>query len=149
LNDLSVIYIEGSMAVFNNTGTDGGGIALYGKSILLLAPNTKLHIYNNTAGHRGGGIFTDSTHCPILAQGSSKQFIAFVNISDNTAAIGDDIYGFVHSNIDDCAYNIKFNPNIQQVGYPVHFCFCNGPINSYLQCIYYLYLYKKFSQDNF
>ena len=30
LND-SVVHIEGSMAIFNNTGTDGGGIALHGR----------------------------------------------------------------------------------------------------------------------
>jgi hypothetical protein len=59
LNDSSVIYIEKSMAIFNNTGTDGGGIALYGRSLLVLTPNTKLHIYNNTASYRGGGIFND------------------------------------------------------------------------------------------
>jgi hypothetical protein len=47
------------MAIFNNTGTDGGGIALHGNSILVLTPNTKLHIYNNTASYRGGGIFND------------------------------------------------------------------------------------------
>jgi hypothetical protein len=60
LNDLTILYIgDGVTEIFNNTGTDGGGIALYGRSLLVLTPNTKLHIYNNTASYRGGGIFND------------------------------------------------------------------------------------------
>jgi hypothetical protein len=60
LNDSSVIYIEKSMAIFNNTGTDGGGIALYGGSqIVLEKPTSQLSIYDNYASYRGGGIFND------------------------------------------------------------------------------------------
>ena len=130
----SVIHIEGSTAIFNNSGTDGGGIALHGRSVLVITPNTKLHIYGNTASYRGGGIFSlpaDLMSCHITRSGS-KQPNMSVNISDNTAVIGNDIYGF---DARKCDNKIYFNPNIQQVSYPVKFCFCNETIHSISQCV--------------
>ena len=139
----SVIHIEGSMAICNNTGTDGGGIALHGNSILVLTPNTKLHIYNNTASYRGGGIFSksDLTGC-LITESGSKQPNVSVNISDNTAVIGNDIYGF---DARKCTNKIHFNSDIQQVGFVVIICFCNGPIHSYSQCTYNLPYQNVFS----
>jgi hypothetical protein len=105
----SVLHVEGSLTIFNNTGTNGGGIELYEGSLLVLAPNTKLHIYNNTAD-RGGGLFTECFYCPMIqAQGGSKQPNILVNISDNTAVIGNDIYVF---DARKCDNKVHFNSDI-------------------------------------
>ena len=50
-----------STSVFhNNTGTDGGGLAMYGESYLVFEENSLLNFTNNKAKHRGGAIFVNT-----------------------------------------------------------------------------------------
>ena len=46
--------------IHNNTGIDGGGLALYGDSYLLLEDGSRLTFTNNTA-QRGGAMFADAS----------------------------------------------------------------------------------------
>jgi hypothetical protein len=55
----STIIMEKTVTIYNNTGTSGGGIALYDRSEIVLMSDSNLLIYNNFASNRGGGIFND------------------------------------------------------------------------------------------
>ena len=51
-----------STSIFhNNTGIDGGGLAMYGNSYLVFQEYSLLNFTNNKAKHRGGAIFVDSS----------------------------------------------------------------------------------------
>ena len=58
----TVVVVNGTSSIFcNNTGIDGGGLALYADSYLLFqAGYTVLNLINNSAIHRGGAIFVDA-----------------------------------------------------------------------------------------
>ena len=47
---------KGVNTIANNTGFDGGGVFL-DSSYIAFAPQSKLHILNNRAKKRGGGIY--------------------------------------------------------------------------------------------
>ena len=54
-----------STSIFhNNSGIDGGGLAMYGESYLVFEENSLLHFTNNSANHRGGAIFVSATLLP-------------------------------------------------------------------------------------
>ena len=59
----SAVIVNGnSTSVFhNNTGIDGGGLAMYGNSYLVFQEYSLLNFTNNKAKHRGGAIFVDSS----------------------------------------------------------------------------------------
>ena len=50
--------MNGTSVFHNNTGIDGGGLALYRNSYLVFYENSVLNFTNNTA-QRGGAIFVD------------------------------------------------------------------------------------------
>ena len=53
------LLLNGTLVLLNNTGIDGGGLALYQRSYLVLYKNSVLNFTNNTAKQRGGAIFVD------------------------------------------------------------------------------------------
>ena len=53
------LFLNGTLVLHNNTGIDGGGLALYRRSYLVLYENSVLNFTNNTAKQRGGAIFVD------------------------------------------------------------------------------------------
>ena len=55
----TVIFVNSnSTSVFhNNTGIDGGGLAMYGESYLVFEENSHLNFTNNMAKQRGGAIY--------------------------------------------------------------------------------------------
>ena len=55
----STITLSGNISFLNNTGVNGGAMALY-SSILKIAPNTTVLFYNNTATETGGFIYVDT-----------------------------------------------------------------------------------------
>ena len=57
----TVILINSdSTSIFhNNSGIDGGGLAMYGESYLVFKENSILHFTNNKAMNRGGAIFVN------------------------------------------------------------------------------------------
>ena len=88
---------SGSASVIhNNTGIDGGGLAFYGESYLLLEDSSLLTFTNNTA-QRGGAMFVDaSTASPFNTQlepcfyqfpGNSQSRSGKVTLSGNQAIV--------------------------------------------------------------
>ena len=142
----SQITFDGHSIFLNNSGINGGGIALYESSRLLLYEhiNKTLNIsfFNNFASVSGGGIFVSqvvgvdkSTDCsfeviPHRSYYNSSATFYFVN---NTAAIsGDILYG---GNVDKCYKEDEFKnlfDYLQQTGLsvvssdPVKVCFCQS-----------------------
>ena len=51
---------DSASVIHNNTGIDGGGLALYAYSYLLLEDGSLLTFTNNTA-QRGGAIFAEAS----------------------------------------------------------------------------------------
>ena len=58
----TVVLSDNSISiVHNNTGIDGGGLAMYGKSYLVFQEYSLLNFTNNKAKHRGGAMFVDKS----------------------------------------------------------------------------------------
>ena len=55
----SNIRITGNLSFHNNTGMDGGGMALYGDSTILMVPHSTLRFEYNTARKRGGALYVE------------------------------------------------------------------------------------------
>ena len=124
----------------NNSGTLGGGMALYDSSYLILKEQTNISFVNNYASESGGGIFVSEkilthdipTDCFFILESdhSTNATLYFVN---NTAEIsGDVLYG---GNVDYCLnahqFHRLFNYS-QQKGSsvvssdPIQVCFCEA-----------------------
>ena len=58
--DLTSVYIRGYVSFYSNSGDEGGAIALYGRSTIILHKNSNLTFVSNTAHLRGGAIFAYS-----------------------------------------------------------------------------------------
>lgn len=57
----SVLTINGSVTLFNNTGHAWcGGMSLYGGSYLTLLPNSNVTFAKNMTTNKGGGLYSDS-----------------------------------------------------------------------------------------
>ena len=122
----------------NNSGSFGGGIALYDSSHLIFKEQMSISFINNHASQSGGGIFTSQlvgTHIPNtcfyeVTPYNANAKLYFVN---NTADIsGDVLYG---GNIDYCLNNYDFHHLFnytQQTGLsvvssdPIQVCFCES-----------------------
>ena len=124
----------------NNSGTLGGGMALYDSSNLILKEQTNISFVNNYASESGGGIFVSEisinhdvpTFCFFILESdhSTNATLHFVN---NTAEIsGDVLYG---GRVDTCLtahqFHHLFNYS-QQKGSsvvssdPIQVCFCEA-----------------------
>ena len=133
----SAIKFDGHSTFVNNSGINGGGIALYGSSQLYLNHNTNIYFVNNHASESGGGIFvsqvidsSDVTICTFVSfpyNDGTNIMLYFVN---NTADIsGDVLYGGQFSNCINYDFDHLFcYPN--QTGLsvvssdPIQVCFC-------------------------
>ena len=124
----------------NNSGTLGGGMALYDSTYLILKEQTNISFVNNYASESGGGIFVSEasinqdvpTFCFFILESdhSTNATLYFVN---NTAEIsGDVLYG---GRVDTCLtahqFHHLFNYS-QQKGSsvvssdPIQVCFCEA-----------------------
>ena len=56
----TAVVVNGTSFFHNNSGIDGGGLALYGDSFLVFGEESFLNFTNNTAKQRGGAIYVDS-----------------------------------------------------------------------------------------
>ena len=122
----------------NNSGTLGGGMALYDSSYLILKEQTNISFVNNYASESGGGIFVSETaigpgfinYCffKLEFEDSTNPTLYFIN---NKAKIsGDVLYG---GNVDYCLnadHFLDFFNYSQQTGLsvvssdPIKVCFC-------------------------
>ena len=136
----SLIKFNGDNMFVNNSGINGGGIALYESSQLIINQNANISFINNHASESGGGIFVSqvlgldiTNECsfkviPYHDPNDIKTLLYFVN---NTADIsGDVLYG---GKIDDCTRTLYFDHLFyypQQTGLsvvtsdPIQACFC-------------------------
>ena len=134
----SKLTINGSLTVSNNRGVNGGGMSLYGNSQLEIHPNSNLTFIGNHATNKGGGIYRESmafeTFCEIISiPNTTNVSFYFIN---NTAAIGDDIYG-IESRTLYCSVNMNiFKTYIKYLTPPAYVCFCkNSPIVNCLRTV--------------
>ena len=95
LSDSTVVF-RGRNTLSNNSAVNGGGIALYGKSYIIMENGSRLDIINNTADELGGGVFvalryppTRLTYCFIHVSGARKT----IHLEGNKAGCtGSDLY---------------------------------------------------------
>ena len=95
----NLVFSGESNSFFNNSGNDGGGMALYGSSYIVLNRPARVSFRCNHAAGRGGGMFVSQPITPNNAQ-CFFQLIPDVfgpmeiTMSENTAAVaGSDLYG--------------------------------------------------------
>ena len=140
----SPIIFDGHSTFVNNSGINGGGIALYGFSKLSLKLNTKISFVNNHASESGGGIFVsqviDSNIMKVCSfknvpfyDTNTKAMLYFVN---NTADIsGDILYGGKISYCSNFDFDHQFHYS-QQTSLsvvssdPIKVCFCEANIQN-------------------
>ena len=65
--DNALLRIYGSVLFKGNTGSQGGALAIYGQSKLMLMPNSKLEFIENHADEKGGAIFVQGSGPPVVA----------------------------------------------------------------------------------
>ena len=70
----STALLQGNITLTNNTGLNGGGMALYSSSFIVLDALTRLQISNNSAAMFGGGIYVSQD---IISYRTSPSRIAF------------------------------------------------------------------------
>ena len=122
----SVVIVNNSLILKNNTGIVGGGMVLNG-SVILLAPQASLQFIDNHASYKGGGIYIDtsllSLNCPF--QKLSMPAVPFT-LKNNTAGIaGGDMYGLLWLSCDiDDTFHFK-NQNISYSNNAYKMCVCN------------------------
>ena len=118
------IRVSGGSAslIHNNTGVDGGGIALYDDSYLLLEDDSHLTFTNNIA-QRGGAIFVDAGSstlfipCFFQFPGLTLSQSAKVSFSNNKAATAGSAVYYARGN--DCIlYNFGNNATNTICGQP-------------------------------
>ena len=56
----TAVVANGTLIFQNNTGIDGGGLAMYGNSYVMFHPDSALNFTNNSAKEKGGAIFVDT-----------------------------------------------------------------------------------------
>ena len=93
----SVVTVENRLAVKNNTGVVGGGIAINGSSVVVLSSSAYLEFTGNHASYKGGGIYiNEQTQCEFIHKYDSA--LIPLTLKDNTARVaGNDIYGRAYS----------------------------------------------------
>ena len=95
-----IILNSNSTSVFhNNTGIDGGGLAMYGESYLMFEENSLLNFTNNSAKQKGGAIFVNTqliNYSPCFYQyfeGTLPQSTKATFFDNNAKIAGTVLYG--------------------------------------------------------
>ena len=122
----AIVTVSDSLLISNNTGTNGGGLAVYDDSYLKLLPGAQVDIVGNHATEKGGGIYTNNyLYCPF--QSNFNLAPVYVNVSSNFAdLVGHDIYGYLYN--DNCTS--YFSENTKSSGDPEVMCFCDPDTTS-------------------
>ena len=60
----STITFKGNNIFINNSGVDGGGMALYGSSCIVLSGPALVNLTANNASHNGGGLYINQPFEP-------------------------------------------------------------------------------------
>ena len=118
----SVVVICNSLILKNNTGMNGGGIAISQSSVIQFQPEASLILINNHARHYGGGIYSTAI-CPIYYVDSTRPFYKQfthppITFKNNTAEVSErDYYGLIEKYF--CPLTTSFFLSYIQP------CFCN------------------------
>lgn len=91
----SNLLFKGSITLFYNTGSSGGGLLLCQNSIMYLTANTTIRIFNNSVSHVGGGICVEP-HC---VQARPQCFFQVDNQIKNNSDLLKSIHVHIHNNI--------------------------------------------------
>ena len=148
----TAVEVNSESVFYNNTGIDGGGLAMYDNSFLMLHEDSILNFTNNTARHRGGAIFVENsqlTLAPCFFQyydnivPQSVKVIITENEADiaGTVLYGGDINKCLLFTPDETRGSESFNKTFDystQTGLsvissePTDVCFCNN--NNTINC---------------
>ena len=106
----SEIHFQGNIVFENNTGFDGGALALFGGSRMILMPQTVVLFIGNHATHAGGAL---------IVYDESLLFIdyCFYRVSDNL--LTKDVRLIFENNTADYAGDAIFGGSIQHCQHPV------------------------------
>ena len=118
----SILTVENSLRLINNTGICGGGIAINDSSYIILSLYSSLELIDNHASYKGGGIYADNkTYCSFRSKSSSHVKVKAV-FWNNTAGVGgDDVYNIYTS----CYLFITNSANLKSSSDATKLCFCN------------------------
>ena len=107
----TAVVVNGTSVFHNNTGIDGGGLAMYGSSYLMFEKDSILYFTNNSAQQRGGAIFVERQQnmSPCFFQYSDMEVLKSAKVAffGNTAEkAGSVLFG---GNIENCVlFNYYF-----------------------------------------
>ena len=147
----TAVVVNGTVVFYNNTGFNGGGLAMYGNSYLMFHKDSILNFTNNSAKHRGGAIFVDTQleFAPCFFQYSDDTLPQSVKVritgnkanKAGTVLFGGDInkcilflssqtYGYesFHKTFN---YSAQTGPSVIS-SEPTDVCFCDG--NNTINC---------------
>ena len=148
----STLILNGISVFHNNTGIDGGGLAMYGDSYLEINNNSFLNFTNNRARQRGGAIFVQSTTqlssiplCFFQYSIPIPTTVKFIFSGNKAEVAGNALFG---GNLNDCIFidsttsaiklfSMTFNYSAQTgpsviSSEPTDVCFCDG--NNTINC---------------
>ena len=63
----AVLRVFGNVIFRNNRGGQGGALGLYGTSVIMLMPGSRLRFTNNTASEQGGALYAKDPGPPVMA----------------------------------------------------------------------------------
>ena len=92
----STMVFRGNNIFVNNSGVDGGGMALYGSSYIVLSGPALVNLTANNASHNGGGLYVNQPFEPVFTSCFFQQTDpdAKIILSKNTANVtGSALYG--------------------------------------------------------
>ena len=122
----SLLTVDNSLTLRNNTGAAGGGIAINDSSYVILLPLSSLEFIDNHASYKGGGIYADDgayDYCPLRSSTDTnlERYFTFWN---NTAEVaGDDLYNIFFNN---CVFPFRTKPtHLRSSSDATKLCFCN------------------------
>ena len=120
----TILTVNNSLIVRNNTGVVGGGLALNESSYMVLLPQASLKFCNNKAYYKGGGLYSDrSTRCPLQSL-KSRSYVPVAFWNNSAGVAGDDMYGII-MHYQYCDTSLKFtNPHVRSSNNAdtLHFC---------------------------
>ena len=146
----TAVVINGTSVFHNNTGIDGGGLAMYGESYLVFEENSLLNFTSNIAKQRGGAVFVNTllpnSPCFYQYSGGTQPQSTRANFFGNIAKIaGTVLFGgsehCIHftnpRNFSVDYFSITFNYSAQTgpsviSSEPTDVCFCDD--NSTINC---------------
>ena len=120
----SVVTVNNSLILRNNTGVSGGGIAITDKQCYIkVLPQASFQFINNHATYKGGAIFSANDYPFQYANpGNSKPIIPIAFWNNTAGTSGDDNYGFI---IYDFQVSFSYaNTHIRTSTNPAKMCFC-------------------------